>query len=168
MYPLCFESARALPGNHPNPTRRPIALALTRTRAHAIQKYGEVATRAREKVFAPLHWKVETDPKDARVSDYRDTGIFNLYCCRSINFAACLRQACVFNSVGDPRLERAVASAFGVLVSFADFVPIHHVPEGFEVFGAAVLVFEVVGVFPNVTTQNRNPRFSDERIILIG
>ena len=73
------------------------------------------------------------------------------------------------NSIGDPSLERAVASTFGVLVSFADFVPIHHVPEGFEVFGAAILVFEVVSVFPNVATQNRNPRFFvHERIILIG
>ena len=124
----------------------------------------------REKKFPRRsNGKLETAPENARVSDYRDTGVFNLYYCRSINFAACWRQACVFNSVGDPSLERAVASTFGVLVSLADFVPIHHVPEGFEVFGAAILVFEVVSVFPNIATQNGNPRFFvHERIILIG
>lgn len=70
---------------------------------------------------------------------------------------------------GSQALRVPAASTFGVLVSFANFVPIHHVPEGFEVFGAAVLVFEVVSVFPDIAAQNRMPRFFvHERVILIG
>ena len=35
-------------------------------------------------------------------------------------------------------------------VPFLDHAPIHNPPQGLEVRGAAVLVVEVVGVFPDV------------------
>ncbi len=30
------------------------------------------------------------------------------------------------------------------------FLPVHHVPPGGDVIGSAVLVFEIVGVFPHI------------------
>src|SRR6266496_6289351 len=36
-----------------------------------------------------------------------------------------------------------------------DGVPIHHVPPSFKVIGAAVLVLEIVGVLPDVDTEDR-------------
>ena len=66
----------------------------------AIQKYGEVATRAREKSFN-AQWKLEAEPEEnARIFDYQDAGIFNLRCRRLSNLAACSRLACVFRSAG--------------------------------------------------------------------
>src|SRR4051812_8501459 len=42
----------------------------------------------------------------------------------------------------------------GSVVAGGDFVPVDDVEEGGDVFGAAVLVFQVVGVFPNVEAEN--------------
>ena len=38
------------------------------------------------------------------------------------------------------------------------FVPVDHLPEGFDVVGAAVLEFQVVGVLPHVQANNRIAR----------
>src|SRR4051794_7372258 len=38
--------------------------------------------------------------------------------------------------------------------TFRDFGPINHIPESRDVIGAAVLVIQIVGVFPDVETQN--------------
>src|ERR1044071_4401642 len=35
-----------------------------------------------------------------------------------------------------------------------DFVPVDDLPEGSEIIGAFVLVFQVVGMFPNVHAKN--------------
>src|SRR5690606_28206053 len=35
-------------------------------------------------------------------------------------------------------------------------LPVHHIPEVFEILGTRVTVVDVVGVFPHVTGQQRN------------
>jgi hypothetical protein len=35
--------------------------------------------------------------------------------------------------------------------TFHDF-PIHYIPQGMEMIGSAVLIVEIIGVFPNVET----------------
>src|ERR1035437_113625 len=51
-------------------------------------------------------------------------------------------------------------------------VPIDDVPEGFQEVGALVLVFEIVGVFPDVTADDglafaAGDGFAHERIVLV-
>src|ERR1043166_8768038 len=41
------------------------------------------------------------------------------------------------------------------LVILRDRVPIYHVPPCFDVIGSAVLVLEVVSMFPNIEADNR-------------
>jgi hypothetical protein len=41
------------------------------------------------------------------------------------------------------------------LVILCDFGPIHHVPPSFEIIRPAILVIEIVGVFPNIDAENR-------------
>src|SRR5215469_7026451 len=43
---------------------------------------------------------------------------------------------------------------FAGSVVFRYFIPVDHFPEGPEIIGTFVLVFEIVGVFPNVDTQD--------------
>jgi hypothetical protein len=45
------------------------------------------------------------------------------------------------------------AQSPGQRVSLRDLPPIHHVPPGSDVIGAAVLVFQVVGMFPDVEAE---------------
>ena len=40
--------------------------------------------------------------------------------------------------------------------AFADEVPVDDILEGFEVIGSAILVFEVIGVFPDIETEDGN------------
>src|SRR5579864_8048675 len=42
-----------------------------------------------------------------------------------------------------------------ILIAVIDFVPVHHVPPGREILRTPVVVFQVVGVFPNVVAKNR-------------
>src|SRR5260370_41341438 len=51
--------------------------------------------------------------------------------------------------------------------------PVHHVPKGLEVIRAAVLVFEVISVFPHVATEDRpafatRDRLAHDRIVLVS
>jgi len=52
-------------------------------------------------------------------------------------------------------------------VSAADFVPVERVPPGCDVVGSPVLIFEIIGMFPDVKTEERGLAFHD-RAILIG
>ena len=49
-----------------------------------------------------------------------------------------------------------------------DGVPVHGVPPSGDVIGALVLVFEVVGVFPNVAAEERGAGAVHERVVLVG
>src|SRR5947209_4632903 len=57
-------------------------------------------------------------------------------------------------------------------VALRHLSPIHDIPKRLEIIGAAILVFEVVGVLPNIAAQNwfafdsRN-RFAHDRIVLV-
>ena len=53
--------------------------------------------------------------------------------------------------VRDPSLHLLFAG----LVALVDFVPVDYAPPGLQVFGAAVVVFQVVGVFPDVVAEDR-------------
>ena len=51
------------------------------------------------------------------------------------------------------------------------FIPVYDVPERRYVIGAAVLILQVIGMFPHVHTEDRNAlRFGDvhERVVLVG
>jgi len=48
-----------------------------------------------------------------------------------------------------------------------DFFPVDYVPPGREVFGAAIVVFQVVGVFPDVVAENGEQALGDW-VVLIG
>src|SRR5437762_5350788 len=52
---------------------------------------------------------------------------------------------------------RAAKSGFSARwsVIFRYFVPVYHVPPCLDVIGTTILVVQIVGVFPNVETENR-------------
>src|SRR5690606_1978405 len=55
----------------------------------------------------------------------------------------------------------------GLVVVLLDGRPVHHVPEVLDVFGAAVLVLEVIGVLPHVQAEDgRVP--VHHRVVLVG
>ncbi len=66
------------------------------------------------------------------------------------------------------------ASAFALAgVAGGDDIPVHHIPKCGDVVGTAVLIVEVVGVFPDVETEDRAIAAtaevgSHDRIVLIG
>ena len=39
-------------------------------------------------------------------------------------------------------------------IKFADLLPVHNTPPGIDVLWAAILIVEIVGVFPNVNAQD--------------
>ena len=45
-------------------------------------------------------------------------------------------------------------TAAALFVAAGDFIPIDDVPPGVEIIGAAVLVLEVVGMFPDVVAHD--------------
>jgi len=51
-------------------------------------------------------------------------------------------------------------------VIFCHGVPVHHVPPCFDVIGPAVLVFEIIGVLPNVDAKNGRVAVH-QRVVLI-
>src|SRR3984957_6360516 len=48
-----------------------------------------------------------------------------------------------------------------------DFVPINHVPPRCQIFGAAIVVFQVVGMLPDVVAENGEQALG-ERVALMG
>ncbi len=53
-----------------------------------------------------------------------------------------------------------------------DFVPVHDIPERFEVISALVLVFQIIRMFPNVHAKDdfafdAGDSFAHERIVLV-
>ena len=53
------------------------------------------------------------------------------------------------------------------LQSVVDFIPVDYVPPGGEILGAAVVVLQVVGVFPDVVAQDGEQALRDG-IVLVG
>ena len=56
---------------------------------------------------------------------------------------------------------------FGFCEALVDFGPVDDVPPGGEVVGAVVLVFEVVGVLPDVVAEDGVDALA-ERVVLVG
>src|SRR6188472_2310670 len=52
-------------------------------------------------------------------------------------------------------------------VALADLVPVDHIPPGGEIVGALVLVFQVVGMLPDIDTENRSLLGVHQRVVLI-
>lgn len=55
--------------------------------------------------------------------------------------------------------------------SAGHFIPIHHIPERCQKFGAAVLIFKIVSVLPNIDAENGSAFYLGdvhEGIVLIG
>src|SRR5579859_6006619 len=52
-------------------------------------------------------------------------------------------------------MKNSVLAATALLVATGDLVPVDHVPPGREIVGSAVLVLEIVGVFPHVVAHHR-------------
>src|SRR5579863_3803150 len=69
-----------------------------------------------------------------------------------------------------PMSQSRFGYGFAGLVGFeagVDFVPVDYVPPGGEILRAAVVVFEVVGVLPDVVPEDREMALRD-RTVLIG
>src|SRR5437879_4093467 len=47
------------------------------------------------------------------------------------------------------------------LIQISNLSPIDHVPPGLEVVGSAVLVFQIIGMFPHVRPEDRFVAFHD-------
>src|SRR5688572_9182065 len=70
-----------------------------------------------------------------------------------------------------PVLRRASASRLGSLVACLVVprphrVPVHRVPPGVEVVRAPVLVVEVVGVLPDVDSEDRRVTFHERGVLV--
>src|SRR6266496_636482 len=57
-------------------------------------------------------------------------------------------------------------AGFKSFVAVIDFFPVHYVPPGGEIFGTSVVVFQVVGVLPDIVAENREEALR-ERIVLV-
>src|ERR1035437_9370264 len=51
-------------------------------------------------------------------------------------------------------------------VAFVDFVPVDDVPPGGEIFGTAVVVFQVVGVLPDVVAEDGIEALRDGAVLI--
>ena len=51
-------------------------------------------------------------------------------------------------------------------VAPVDFVPVHYVPPGGEVFGAAVVVFQVIRMLPDVVAEDRIKALRDGIVLI--
>src|SRR5215831_12026223 len=60
--------------------------------------------------------------------------------------------------------ERSLLSCF--FEALVDFGPVDDVPPGGEVVGAAVLVLEVVGVLPDVISEDRVEALAERRVLV--
>src|ERR1700752_4079648 len=58
------------------------------------------------------------------------------------------------SSEGDPCLQTDRRSGAGALEMRRGLVPVHRVPPGLEIVGAAGLVLEIVGVLPHIDADD--------------
>src|SRR5579863_9307105 len=63
--------------------------------------------------------------------------------------------------------ERWFVMALECLKAVVDFIPVDYIPPSRQVFGAAIVVFEVVGVLPNVIAENGEQSLGDG-VVLVG
>src|SRR5579864_9508214 len=63
--------------------------------------------------------------------------------------------------------ERWFVMALECLKAVVDFIPVDYIPPSRQVFGAAIVVFEVVGVLPNVIAENGEQALGDG-VVLVG
>src|SRR5260370_37529010 len=54
----------------------------------------------------------------------------------------------------------------GRLVFLSYRVPMHHVPPSFDVVGPPILVVEIIGVFPNILSQDRGVAVHQRAILV--
>src|SRR5580704_2994463 len=66
-----------------------------------------------------------------------------------------------------PRCQCGFAMRLENLEATVDFFPVCQVPPSRQIFGTAIVVFEVIGVFPNVVTENGEESLGDW-IVLVG
>src|SRR5579872_1408559 len=52
------------------------------------------------------------------------------------------------------------------LEALIDFVPIDHVPPRCQIFGAAIIVFQVVGMLPDVVAENWEQALGDWVVLI--
>ena len=75
-------------------------------------------------------------------------------------------------SVGVPVGKSVVCvwrkSAFGRGESAGNFGPVHDIPECTNVVGAAILVVEIVGVFPDVEAEDGSATFGERGVLVWG
>merc|ERR1711915_268618 len=72
-----------------------------------------------------------------------------------------------------PRLDRDTGMIFDDIGTvLGHFVPVHNVPPCAHVLGSTVLVFQIIGVLPNIQTKDWELDFVTnplhERIVLVG
>src|SRR5258708_29322178 len=54
---------------------------------------------------------------------------------------------------------------------FGNFIPVDDLPEGAKIVGAFVLIFQIIGVFPNVDAQDRSALYFGyihQWVVLVG
>src|SRR5258707_12138166 len=70
---------------------------------------------------------------------------------------------------GAPRsacVSHAQRACLGGGVTLGDLVPVHGIPPGLEVIGAAVLVVEIISGFPDVVTHEHALAVHDRRVLI--
>jgi hypothetical protein len=56
--------------------------------------------------------------------------------------------------------------SFSRLKILIDFIPIDYVEKCIDVFGSAILVFQIIGMFPDIDSEDRRFALAD-RIVLV-
>src|SRR2546423_13051084 len=57
-------------------------------------------------------------------------------------------------------------SSLELLVSLGHEFPIHHIKPCRDVFGTAVLVLEIIGMFPDINSEQRLLALADRRVLV--
>src|ERR1039457_3997144 len=77
------------------------------------------------------------------------------------------RLPCTLCRRGDRGWRVQVTRLLYGVKALLDFSPVHHVPPGTDVLNAPVLILQVIGVLPDVNSQDGGFAFHD-RAVLVG
>ena len=66
------------------------------------------------------------------------------------------------------RILKLLLASLHACQTMADDLPIDHVPKGGEVVGAAILVLQIIGVFPHIAAKQAGETFKQDAILICG
>src|SRR6266480_4117182 len=64
--------------------------------------------------------------------------------------------------------QQELTPAAGLLVATRNLIPVDYIPPGIKVLGTAILVFEIVGMLPDIVAHHRIQTIHERAILVCG